>query len=129
MEPKEKEIWIGESRLYLGDDNIMYETIVGDFDEQTAKAALEASLKLIENAEGQVKLLIDVNRAGKPSKEARDIFIKFHEQKNLGKIAIFGLHPVARVLASFGMGLSRKEDMRFFKTREEALSWLKKGGL
>lgn len=129
MEPKEKEIWIGESRLYLGDDNIMYETIVGDFDEQCAKAALEASLKLIENAEGQVKLLIDVNRAGKPSKEARDIFMKFLEQKKLGKIAIFGMHPVARVLASFGMGLSRKEDMRFFRTRDEAFSWLKKGDL
>jgi len=28
-------------------------------------------------------------------------------------------------MASFFMGASKKKDMRFFKTKEEALAWLK----
>ena len=48
-----------------------------------------------------------------------------HEDEKLVKIAIFGLNPVARVIASFIMGVAKKKDQRFFKTKEEALAWLK----
>jgi len=47
------------------------------------------------------------------------------EHERTGKVALFGLNPVARVIASFVMGVTRKKDMRFFKTREEALAWLR----
>ncbi len=47
------------------------------------------------------------------------------EDKIFGKVALFGLHPVARVVASFFMGATKKKDMRFYKTRGEALAWLK----
>jgi hypothetical protein len=47
------------------------------------------------------------------------------ENERTDRIAIFGLHPVARVIASFIMGVTKKKEMRFFKTKEEALRWLK----
>jgi hypothetical protein len=47
------------------------------------------------------------------------------EKEETGKVALIGMHPVARVLASFVIGMTRKEDLRFFKTEEEALAWLK----
>ena len=47
------------------------------------------------------------------------------EDEKIGKVALFGLHPVARVIASFVMGVTKKEDMRFFRTKEEALAWIK----
>jgi len=47
------------------------------------------------------------------------------EYEKTGKVAVFGLHPVARVIASFVMGVSKNKDMRFFKAKEEALAWLK----
>ena len=47
------------------------------------------------------------------------------ELEKIGKIAMFGMHPVARVVASFVMGVTNKEDMRFFKSKEDALLWLK----
>ena len=47
------------------------------------------------------------------------------ENEKIGKVALFGLHPVARVIAAFIMGITRKKDMRFFKSKEEALAWLK----
>jgi hypothetical protein len=56
------------------------------------------------------------------------IFREAAEKVFKGKMAYFGMHPVARVIASFMMGVTRKQNMRFFKTREEALAWLKEKG-
>ena len=125
MEEKDREIWIGENRMYLGEDNILYVTVVGDIDEKTAIAMKEADRKFKNLAEEKFDVLGDLNKAGKPSPEARNIWKGMTEDDKTGKVALFGLHPVARVIASFFMGLSRKKDMRFFKTKEEALAWLK----
>ena len=125
MEEKEREIQIGENRFYLGEDNIIYATIVGEQDAKIATLFNKATLKLMNMVEGKVNVLTDNNRAGKTSPEARKIFQELLKHEKYGKLAIFGLHPVSRVLASFFMGFSKKKDMRFFKTREEALTWLK----
>jgi len=126
MREEEREILIGESRFYLGEDNIIYETIVGETDDEMGIALAEATNKLKKMAEGEVGLLIDINRAGKPSKKARDGVRRNFEGEGIGKVAIFGMNPVARVIASFVMGVSKKKDMRLFKTKEEAFVWLKK---
>ena len=125
MENKDREIWVGKNRLYLGEDNIVYVTNVGEVDEKMAIACGEAFLKLINMVEGKVNALGDLNKAGKQSPEARKIWKELSENKKFGKIAIIGMHPVARVLASFVIGTTKKKDMRFFKTKEEALAWLK----
>ena len=123
----EKEIWVGEHRLYLGEDNINYITpSEGDMDEKRAIEASQASLRLMNMVQGKVNCLIDLNKAGQQSSGARKIWKEWSENEKTGKVALFGLHPVARVVASFFMGISQKKDMRFFKTREEALAWLKK---
>jgi len=125
MENKDREIRVGENRLYLGEDNILYITNIGEIDEKTAIAIKEAVLNVANMVEGKVHTLTDLNKAGKTSPEARKVFKELAEQEKQGKVALFGMHPVARVLASFFMGISKKKDMRFFKTKEEALAWLK----
>ncbi len=122
----EREFWVGESRFYLGEDDIFYETIVGKQDEKTIIAALEAHNRFKNMVEGKMKMLIDINKAGQLSSGARKIGRETLEDKKVGKVALFGSHPVARVIASFVMGVTRKKDMRFFKTKEQALAWLKK---
>ena len=123
----EREIRVGENRLYLGEDNILYITpFGGDMDEKLATEACRAVLGLQNMIEGKVNALIDLNKVGKQSSEARKIWQEWSDNEKTGKVAYIGLHPVARVLASFVMGISRNKDMRFFKTREEALAWLKK---
>lgn len=126
MEEKEREIWVGENRLYLGEDNVVYITPVGEQDEKTVLATQHASMKLRSMVEGKVNMLIDINKAGKPSPKARRMGQEMLENEGIEKVALFGLHPVARVIASFVIGVTRKRDIRFFKTREEALAWLKK---
>ena len=125
MEEKDREIWIGENRMYLGEDNLLCITIVGELDEETQIGINEAGYKLMNTVEGKVHALVDLNKAGKVSPEARKRQVEISEHEKTAKIALFGLHPVARVVASFFMGISQKKDMRFFRTREEALAWLK----
>jgi len=125
MDEKDREIRIGENRLYLGEDNIVYVANVGEVDEKMAIAIKEAVLKLMNMVEGKVHTLTDLNRAGKTLPAARKVFQELADHEKQGKNAFFGMHPVARVLASFFMGTTKKKDMRFFKTKEEALAWLK----
>ena len=125
MEEKDREIWVGESRFYLGEDNIFYITVVGEVDGKTAAEVTEIDNKFKSMVEGKLNVLADLNKGGKQSVEARKIWKEMTEGDRTGKIAMYGMHPVARVLASFVMGVSRKKDMRFFKTKEEALAWLK----
>ena len=122
----DREIWVGENRLYLGEDNILYETLVGEQDEKIVLAIHEASIQLRNMVEGKVDILVDLNKTGKASPKARKIGREILEDKRIRKVALFGIHPVARVLSAFLLGVTQKKDIRFFKTREEALAWLKK---
>lgn len=125
MEDKELEIRVGESSYRLGNDNIGYVTLIGEVDEKAANGHKEAGLKILNMIKGTIDVLVDVNKAGKLSSEVRSVFKEFSEHEKSGKVAIFGLNPVARVIASFVMGVSKKKEMHFFKTKEEALTWLK----
>jgi hypothetical protein len=60
----EREIWVGESRFFLGEDGILYETMVVKNDEKTVLAFMDASNILISNFEGKIKFCIDLNKAG-----------------------------------------------------------------
>ena len=122
----EREIWVGENRLYLDEDNVLCIINVGEIDEKIAIEIKEAVLKIMNMVEGKVHTITDLNKAGKTTSRARKVFQELAEHEKQGKNAFYGMHPVARVLASFFMGISKKKDIRFFKTKEEALTWLKK---
>jgi len=125
MKDEDKEIWIGDSKLYLNNENMLMETIVGDTDERIALEFEVASLKMKRNIDGKTNVLIDLSNASKSTSDERRLEKQELEDERIGKVALFGLHPVARVIASFVMGVTKKDDMRFFKTKEEALAWLK----
>jgi len=125
MDEKNREIWVGENRVYLDENNIINGIFIGDVDAKIANEICEAHLKLMNLVEGKVNILDDINRVGKPSSQARKILQGFIFHEKIGKVALFGLHPVARVLASFFIGVIKKGDIRFLKTKEEALAWLK----
>jgi hypothetical protein len=121
----EREIWIGENIFSLGEDNILYETIVGESDDEMGIALEEATNKLKKMVKGKVDILVDVNRAGKPTHKTRERARKSFEDEKVGKVVLFGMNPVGRVITSFVMGVTGKKDMRLFKSKDEALVWLK----
>lgn len=121
----EKEIWIGENKtFFLTDLNIIHVIARG---EQTAEIAImqkETNYKLFGLTEKKISYLIDLNKCGKNSPEARQIWNQLSDDEKTYKVAIFGIHPVARVIANFSMGTSKNKNQRFFKTQEEAMTWL-----
>ncbi len=125
LDEKNREIRIGKNRLYLDEDNTLHISDVGKIDEKIAILCKNAAFKLMSMVEGKVNVFIDIDQAEKQSAEVRKGWKEFSEHRKLGKIALFGMHPVARVVASFVMGTTKKKDLRFFKTKEEALAWLK----
>lgn len=125
MKEEDREIWVGENQLYFDEDNILHVTIIGETDDKIAVEIKEAYQNLLTMHEGKMDVLIDLNKADKGSPKARKIWKEMTENERTGRIAFFGLHPVARVLASFTMGDSKNKYLLFFKSREEALAWLK----
>lgn len=118
------EIWIGTNRLYVDDDNILHVTSVGDIDEKVT-AAIEKLYRELMEVMVNVRMLIDLNQAGKACPAARKLFAQMAKDKKIKKVASFGLHPVARVVATFGMGVVyRRGFAKFFTTEQDALKWL-----
>lgn len=122
----ENEILIGENKTNLIDGNIIHVKTFGDQTNEIAKAQLKLNTQLFNIIEGDAYFLIDLNESGKNTPEARDIWNQLGDHDKVKKVAIFGIHPVARVIASFVMRTSNKKNRGFFKTKEEALKWIRK---
>ena len=120
----EREIWVGENRFYL-DVDLIHINMVGKMDDKTAVTMKDVYFKLNNMIDGKVDTIINLNKVGKQSIVARKTWNELSENEKCGKLALFGTPPVARVVASFVMGVTKKKDTHFFKTKEEALAWIK----
>lgn len=118
-----KRIQLDRSHVYI-ENKILHVMAVGDFNLENATRVKQIALE-IQNAFGTLNALIDLNKAGKSSPEARKIWKELTELGN-ARVAFVGLHPVARVLASFTMAFSGNKNTVFFTSKNEALKWLKK---
>ncbi|MBN1410372.1 MAG: hypothetical protein JW969_05975 [Spirochaetales bacterium] len=128
MGENDREIRIGENRVYLGEDDIYYFTFIGDLNEETALEFRQAIMTLNERFGKKVRGSIsDINRLKSMSYKARQILREWDEEMDTTSAyaTIVGLHPVARVIASFFMRAVPFKGLQFFKTIEEARAWLK----
>lgn len=122
----EREYRVGQTRAMLLDDHIIKIEIIGPQPTDEAYALYDATRRLEKLVNGKVSYLIDLNRAGKNSPEASRLWRRATEEKNIHKVAQYGLHPVAKVLASFVNNLNyTNHNIRFFSTMEEGLKWIK----
>jgi len=120
----ENEIWIGSNKVMV-EGNTIHVIAQGEQTTEMAHAHLKLNQKLFSSMEGKVNFLIDLNKAGKNSPEARQIWVQHGKLEKTSKIALLGIHPVARVLASFVMGINKPNNVCFFSSEEEAVKWLK----
>lgn len=121
----EKEIWIDETRLLLDNNGLIHIDVVGGTEEEVALIKRDILFELIDVGDTKKNIIFNLNKAGKPSAVSRKIFLKAVSHENIGKVAIWGIHPVAKILGSFLIKLSPKKDVRFFGANEDALAWLK----
>ncbi|PKP32684.1 MAG: hypothetical protein CVU00_11505 [Bacteroidetes bacterium HGW-Bacteroidetes-17] len=125
MKQKDKmPIMIGTNETFFYEGNIIFVKAFGEQTAEIARLHQENHFKLASTIEGKISYLIDVNKSGKNAPEARLIWKQLSENEHTSKVAIFGLSPVSRVIASFVIGRSSLTNQRFFKTKEEAMIWL-----
>ncbi|MCP4677589.1 MAG: hypothetical protein GY854_19155 [Deltaproteobacteria bacterium] len=120
----ERAIRVGENRIFLTDDmKVICYVNIGDIDEEIARSFKRSHRELLKLFEGKVNVLVDLNKAGKTTSRSRKVLDELVDNDRSYKLACFGAHPVAKIIASFFLKMSNKKDTRFFKNEEEALSW------
>ncbi len=120
--------YINDNKIIIHNEQyLVYHVVtVGEQTDEMASAHYEMVSELLQTTGKKIQFLIDLNHCGKNSPKARDMWRTLSNLDQTDKVAIFGLHPVAKVLASFAMGkLKKMSKYRFFSTEEEAWKWLK----
>lgn len=122
----DNEYYIGKNKIVFIDQKIIHIITDGEITTEMALKHLELDQKLLNMTKGQVSYLINLNKAGKNSPEASKIFKEICYHPKVNKVAVYGLNPVARVIAAFVIGIDPKNKQQFFKTEEQAINWLAK---
>jgi hypothetical protein len=78
---------IGETKLYLDENNILYVTVVGEIDDKLALLMSDAVLKYFDMADGEIDAIVDLNKGQKASSNARKIFRELIEHQKVRKLA------------------------------------------
>ncbi len=129
-------IVINENKFLISNDNEVYIDTINNIYNVIARGIQTIEIanahkylaeKIFENSKQPLSFFINVNECGKNSPEARKTWKYLTEHSKTKKVAVFGIHSVAKVIAYFVIGtLIKKEKIRFFDNEVNALKWIKK---
>jgi anti-anti-sigma regulatory factor len=117
---------------YDDKEDILYLKILGVMDDEAMHELLPRFQKLLEGKPRRY-VLVDMSESVQldtsfMTKELRNSYKELMNQMDSDKGAIVGASPALRMIAKIALAVSGKSDKtRFFKTKEEALHWLKEG--
>lgn len=114
--------------LYMCDDDILHLVWIGNIDGDVIRAYKKDVEVYLANAtpERQIYTLIDAARDGKFTAEARRYFAEMTKDPRLGRFAVINASRTSRVMATFLLKVSRRDEvMRFFDNEKTAVAWLK----
>jgi len=107
-------------------DQIVKLTIDGDISDEDGEQFL-TDINEFRDAlppEKPMHYLVDSMKQGKLSAHTRSIFTEQNKSSGVGKVAVFGSNRFVRVMATFMIKASGRDNIRFFETETEALAWL-----
>jgi len=123
---KENQFWlVGPNKTILKEGNIIHVIISGLQDYNMAHSQFKLHQQITGLVNDKVSYLVDLNDSGKSTPEARRIWKDISGRDDTFKVAFFGSHPVAKVLADFIIDIAKNNNMRFFEQEGEAVRWLK----
>ena len=109
-------------------ENVIRNEMIGHFTAEDA-LAYEQEIKVhYEEADSigkQLHIYVDTSQFEKLSVEGRRTFSKMNQDNRLGRIASTGGNRILNTLARFIMIASKRNNIRYFSSEEEALDWLK----
>ena len=115
---------------HLRQDGILRVKFVGDIDEEDWMAYSAEYTPLVETITDAQPLhfLVDASEIGKISAPARKILLDAfrYPDPRIGNTAMLGASRYVRVLASFILKATGRDNICIFGTEEEALAWLKR---
>jgi hypothetical protein len=113
--------------LQMGDDSILRMALIGNVSGEDMEALLkdiQPFFEAVTEAE-PLCLLVDSSRSGKTSATARKAYVELNRDHRLKKSAVLGANRYSRVLGSFILKATGRDNVRFFDSEEEAIAWLK----
>ncbi|WP_430972548.1 hypothetical protein [Sunxiuqinia rutila] len=125
-EVSKDEVWMNHNHIRLIEDQVFHIVACGEQTSEMAYTYLDIFDRMLSGSSKPVSYLVDLNQAGRNSSEARRVWKQIGDCAQTHRIALFGLHPVAEVLACFVIGISNEQEMRFFRNETAAMNWLRK---
>lgn len=113
--------------LHMSDDGILRMRFVGDVGGQEMEAFYKDFAPFLETATEEKPLLVisDSTQAGKLSPKARKQLADLNRDPRIGLVGVLGARRYERVLISFVLKVTGRDNIRFFEKEEEARAWLK----
>jgi anti-anti-sigma regulatory factor len=115
---------------YDDQNEVLYLKVLGVMDNEALRELLPRYQKLLEGRPRRY-ILIDMSESVQMdtsvmTKEMRASYKELLNQMSTDKSAIFGASPALRMVAKIALAVIGKSDVtHFFKTKDEALAWLK----
>lgn len=118
---KDKIVWI--------EDDIIMTTCVAGLGEEKAIQFIDEFSEALDKFEENGKAVIDAT-SGKAtiSAKIRKKYVELGKKIKADKVVVFGMNTLQRTVASFVIKAIPKmgiKELKFLKTREEALKWIK----
>lgn len=129
MEDKEKK----SIKAWTGKDGIVYIEMIGEFNKEDILRLVEEAKEELIKSPGKAKVLVicdfrhtDIVFIGSfARKELVDKVKNSYKNLKLEKVAVFVTSPRMRTVGYFITRASNISNIKIFRTKEEALKWLK----
>ncbi len=112
---------IGKLRLY--NNGTIFIEANGIPDEFIASKIGAKIIEFSEIYNGKINLIINLNKVGKPSSNARKKFKEIVNNDIVNKVALHGLNPVARTIGYFLINISFNSKIKLIESFDEASVW------
>jgi hypothetical protein len=104
-------------------DDLVRLAFIGDIDEADVEVLIQDLQPHLDGvaASNALHMLVDASRDGKMSSAARRTFTDLNKDARFGRVGICQISRVNKVIATFIMKATGRQNIRFFDTEEEAL--------
>ena len=124
MEPKE------ENKVFIREDGIIYVEIGEKVSEQGIRDLIDKIMEVLGDIPKKPKILVNIGilfliRSSSFRKELSDKIKTIFKEYEFGKIAFYSVNIKTKTVVSFIIAGTGLENMRVFKSEQEALKWLK----
>lgn len=115
-------------RLEMDDDGILHTVFISNLQPKDLRIFQETAEDFLREAkeEGRpLHILVDARQVGRVDPKARKTIVDLDRQNPDGKVAILGFARYLKVFVMLMTKATGRDNIRFFDSEDEAMTWLK----